>query len=339
MKTPLLEKLYRWNIHHVALWVGYYSFWVIMYRDFYDDVTPLFVSTGLYSVFNAIPFYIIDYWLVKKFLPARRFVLFGVLAILTITISSLCLSGALYLLFRHVPEVQANIRFLFIGSFSSTVLVVSLLSLVKLLFHRVRTERQAERVEKQRLETELEYLKAQVNPHFLFNAINSVYVLIRKDPDKAAETLIKLSDLLRFQLYDCSDDYITIEMELEYLTNYMNLEKLRKGDKVKVSFNLNGEFSGFRIAPFMLIPFLENAFKYVSAVNGESKIEIDFVRQGDQLTASFLNTFDGQPHYAVGGIGLKNVKRRLDLLYPGKHELSIEQPEGAYRATLTLHIA
>lgn len=339
MKVPFLEKLYRWKVHHVLLWAGYYAFWVSFYSVYYDDLTPLFVSTALYAVFNAIPFYIIAYFLVNKFLPSRRFALYILSAVATIIISSLALSGCLYLLFRHVPEVQTNLRFLVIGAFSSTIMVVSLLSLMKMLIHRVRTERHTQRVEKQRLETELEYLKAQVNPHFLFNAINSVYVLIRKDPDKAAETLIKLSDLLRFQLYDCSDDYITIEMELEYLNNYMNLEKLRKGDKVKVSFNLKGDFSGFRLAPFMLIPFLENAFKYVSPVEGESRIDIDFIREGNQLTARFVNTFDGQPHYAVGGIGLKNVRRRLELLYPGNYKLDIEQPEGKYRVTLMLQIA
>src|SRR5262249_11287579 len=161
-----------------------------------------------------------------------------------------------------------------------------------------------------------------------------------KDPDQAAETLIKLSDLLRFQLYDCSDDRIPIEKELDYVRNFIELEKLRRGTRVKVCFESEGQLAGFRLAPFLLIPFLENAFKFVSKHPSEpNEIRVKLTRFDGMFTALFYNTHDSQPRdNTVGGIGLKNVRRRLELTYPGRHQLTIQPKPDTFLVTLSVQV-
>ncbi|HEY5823842.1 MAG TPA: histidine kinase, partial [Cyclobacteriaceae bacterium] len=240
---------------------------------------------------------------------------------------------------KYVPEIEGNITAVFQIASLAVSTMVAAMGAIKLFIDKIRSDKESHLLEKQRLESELQYLKAQVNPHFLFNAINSVYFLIKKNPDVAAETLIKLSDLLRFQLYDCLDDKIPIEKEMEYLKNFVALEKIRKGEKIQVELIIGEGMSGFRIAPFMLIPFLENAFKHVSTSSErENKIIIQFNRVDNQFTASFFNTSDNLKRNEVGGIGLKNVKRRLELLYAHKHELVIKEEANTYSVNLSMAI-
>lgn len=331
------ERLYSWKVHHFVLWFCYYFFWVLLYRGFYPTLLPLLITTAIYLVFNALSFYIIAYYLVSKFISERRLVAFIFLAIAVIILCSSGLSMGLYLMFKNMHPTTDNFQFMVIGAFSSTVLTTSFLTAIKLMVEKIRSERTTKQVEKQRLESELQYLKAQVNPHFLFNAINSVYILIRKDPEKASETLIKLSDLLRFQLYDCSVDRIAIEKEMDYIQNYIGLEKLRKGEKINVAVSREGNLTGFQVAPFLLMPFLENAFKHVSNYPDQpNEISIGFKKNEKEFIATFYNTKEELPGNGVGGIGLKNVRRRLELLYPEKHTLNIEQNAGSFQATLQL---
>jgi two-component system LytT family sensor kinase len=224
--------------------------------------------------------------------------------------------------------------------FLSNTTIVGILLAVKQAFDRVKSISAQRKQEKERLESELQYLKAQVNPHFLFNSINSVYILIRKDPEQAAETLLKLSDLLRFSLYDCSEEFIPIEKELDYISNFIELEKLRKGKRVTVDFQADKHLGGFMIAPFLLIPFLENAFKFVSNNGSGNEIKIKIAHCNDKLEATFFNTCDNHLVVSdVGGIGIPNVKRRLELMYPGKHTLIIQPTDTSYSVTLSVDVA
>ena len=330
--------LYRLKAHHVLLWAGYFAFWMMYYAKYYPSLMKLAAMVGIYFIFQSIPFYITIYYLFPQFLYQRRNGMFVLLFLSLIVLASLGLSVVLYfMLAPYVPEIANNPSSVFQISILSIALMVGALSAVKLTLDKLRSDKINQQLDKQRLESELQYLKAQVNPHFLFNAINSVYFLIKKNPDMAAETLIKLSDLLRFQLYDCTDEKIPIEKETEYLKNFVELEKIRKGDKVKVNFDIVEGTNGFAVAPFMLIPFLENAFKHVSTFSDkENFIHIQFSKEGGKFKTAFRNTSDNLVRYEVGGIGLKNVKRRLDLLYPGKHGLFIKEASGIFTVELTL---
>jgi two-component system, LytTR family, sensor kinase len=237
-------------------------------------------------------------------------------------------------------ETYGGFLSFFAIGFSSTAGTVGGLGAAKLIADRIRKDKLEQQIEKEKLEHELRYLKAQVNPHTLFNAINSIYVLIEKDAKLAGDTLIRLSNLLRFQLYECSADNISIEQELEYLTNFIELEKIRKGKKVKVCVEKQGSFSGYLIAPFVLIPFIENAFKHVSMFRDKpNEIKIEFSKDQEKLNVSISNTVDNKVDESGGGIGLKNVSRRLELLYPQQHDLKISKTAELFHINLTLLIS
>lgn len=333
------QKLYKLKAHHVLLWLGYYTFFMVLYKDFYTNYWHLFGVTSVYFLFNAITFYITAYYLMPKYLYAREYTKFAISFFATILFFAMGLSVCMYFLFHEYSAQFENKLFVYLIAVLSIATMVGGLSAVKLLMDKINGDRMAQEIEKQRMESELQYLRAQVNPHFLFNAINSIYFLIKKDPEEASRTLIQLSDLLRFQLYDCAEEKINIEQEVEYLRNYMALESIRKGKKIKVDFIAAEDLQGFQVAPFMLIPFLENAFKYVSNFSEtENKVTVKLWHEENTFHAHFFNSTDNSVRSAPGGIGHKNVKRRLELIYPVRHELNIVEQPGTYKVMLSLNV-
>jgi two-component system, LytTR family, sensor kinase len=340
-QSSLLVFLYRYKIHHILFWVAYFVFWIAVYISYYPSLWDLIIVTAVYAVFNAAAFYVTAYFLFPRFLHKQKIGLFLLWLGVLLLVLCLLMGYILHLLFRKVTADNFDASFLrmFQFAFVSISTMTGLMLGTKLVMDRIRTDRATRLRDKQRLDSELQYLKAQVNPHFLFNAINSIYFLIKKDPDQAADTLIRLSDLLRFQLYDCSGEKIDIEKEMEYIRNFIALEKIRKGEKVKVSYEQQEDIEGFQIAPFLLIPFVENAFKHVSTFsNGRNNILIRFQSESGRFIAKIENSTDRVIKREVGGIGLKNVIRRLELLYPGKHDLQITEEPEKYSIHLSLMI-
>lgn len=322
-------------------WVSYFAFYMTMYKSYSTSMLQLFSYTAVYFLFHWSTFYVIAYYLIPKFLYAKKYRQFFVISSGIVLVESVGLSFFMYYTFMYkLKPYSGNLLLVFMSAAISIVFIAGILCAAKLIVDKIRSDRSTEKIEKQRVESELQYLKAQVNPHFLFNAINSIYFLIKKDPDQAASTLIRLSDLLRFQLYDCTVEKINVEKEIEYLRNFVTLEEIRKGNKTKVDFQVAENLQGFELAPFMLIPFLENTFKYVSNFSGsENRIVIKIWREDDFFHAHFFNTTDNLVRNGPGGIGHKNVKRRLELVYPDKHTLNIVERPGTYKVMLSLKIA
>jgi LytS/YehU family sensor histidine kinase len=216
---------------------------------------------------------------------------------------------------------------------------------VKLTKNWVQTKRKEQILEKEKLETELKFLKSQFNPHFLFNTINSIFVLIHKNPEMASESLAKFSDLLRYQLYECNESQIPLDQELTYLENFIELEKLRQDKNLRtdLSFTSAHQPSNLMIAPFVLMPFIENAFKHVSQWKEGANwitMRLHTDRQRLHFTISnsiALHTASREP-INYGGIGLKNVQRRLDLLYPEKHLLETRHDHQEFCVSLSLEL-
>ncbi len=198
---------------------------------------------------------------------------------------------------------------------------------IKLMVDQLLSQSQFAQLQKEKAQTELSFLKAQINPHFLFNSINSIFASIDKNNLGARQMVLKFSDMLRYQLYECNIDKINFEKELAYLNNYIELQRVRKEDNLSVTLEVKGEMHGFEIAPLLLIPFVENAFKYVSNhEDKENRLEIIFTKEPNYFSFYCLNTKDpfvSRNILEQGGIGIHNVKRRLELLYPDKHELDI----------------
>ena len=211
---------------------------------------------------------------------------------------------------------------------------------IELLQNRITTDKQMALLIQEKTRAELDFLNAQINPHFLFNSINTIFFQIEKENAAARNSLVKFSEMLRYQLYDCRASEIAIEKEIAYLRSYVELQSLRKEENFRISFNCSEEVKQFCIAPLILISFVENAFKHVSN-NSEidNAIEISLDRSNGSFNFRVYNTVDGciiKHENKNGGIGLENVKRRMELIYNGKHSLQISKSDKAFEVNLEL---
>lgn len=197
-----------------------------------------------------------------------------------------------------------------------------------------------QKIQLEKLNTELQYLKAQMNPHFLFNSLNSIHFQIDKTNKDARESLQKFSAMLRYQLYECNADTVPIEKEITYLQHYVDMQRLRKNDNYKIQFNSSDGIKNFGIAPLLLLPFIENAFKHLSAHTDKANyINITLTKKDNVFSFNIVNTKDlTGTVYEEGGIGLKNVERRLELLYNGNHELHINNEPDTFSVLLKIKL-
>lgn len=210
---------------------------------------------------------------------------------------------------------------------------------IKVITQWFDAEEVKEEISKQQLETELNLLKTQVNPHFLFNTLNSIYSLAIANNQKTADAVLKLSRIMRYTLEDCQDNSVALQQEIDFINSYIELQKLRLTNNNAVCFTTSGNISSARVAPFVFIPFIENAFKYGTSTHRPSSIKA--VVQVSPQTISF----SCENHYQVNGkniiegtgTGINNAKRRLELLYPKKHDLKIVTEEQLYKVSLTIN--
>lgn len=233
----------------------------------------------------------------------------------------------------------------FFDEWFSTNLVVNGLILLGANFYGFTSawfrDRNSQRdLEQEKLRAELTALKHQINPHFLFNVLNSLYGLaFRNDDEPTAEGIAKLSLLMRYMLYESNDTEVLLEKEIEYLENYISLQKLRLDDRTELLFEVKGAVVGKSIAPMLLIPFVENAFKFGISTAKKSFVHIHLHISADALvfeTQNSIHEVNTPVEDGIGGIGLENVRKRLELLYPDSYSLT-NGPEGKiYRSRLTL---
>lgn len=189
----------------------------------------------------------------------------------------------------------------------------------------------------EKAKTELQHLQSQVNPHFFFNTLNNLYGLVGKDPKKAQNLILKLSDMMRYSIYEGEREFVTLEEEVVYLKNYVELHKMRYHKKIDVQFKENIQKKGFQIMPLLFILLLENAFKHgVENLRENAYVHIEL--DGDEKEVHFkvTNNFDASEIPEESGIGLKNLKRRLELAYTNKHSLSLKKEGAIYMARLSL---
>lgn len=186
------------------------------------------------------------------------------------------------------------------------------------------------------LQTELKYLRAQLNPHFLFNGLNTIYGSIHQDNQEARDILLRFSDLLRYSIYETDADFVPLEKEIRHLENYVALQKARSNPNVRIDLEIEVENDQTAVAPMLFMPIVENAFKYVTREDHrDNYVAIKLIQTADTIQFQSSNSCDIADDTS-GGIGLANIRRRLDLLYPGKHRLTIEKTDTDYTIELTL---
>ncbi|GAB3945268.1 histidine kinase [Spirosoma harenae] len=213
-------------------------------------------------------------------------------------------------------------------------------SVSTLLSISVLTANRLHRVENDQLHAELRQLKAQIQPHFLFNTLNSIYALAIRNDDRTADTIVKLSEFMRYIIRDAHRDRVSLLNEITYIANYIDLQKARLRDAVQIDYRLEGEESHLQIAPLLLFSFIENAFKYGVSPDEESPIVIHLRIQGNELNLYVTNNkVDVSQLEKSTGIGLQNTRERLRLLYPDAHTLTIDDTPTHFRVTLLLVLA
>lgn len=357
-----LAFLERYKIHHVLFWAMYHFTW---WTIFSGSVTEVFQSViephGIvkylgYVLYQAAGVYFCLYVLIPKLLQKGRYIVFfvattGVVLLMTTLItanyylSAIVAEMSVYELFNISPESPLSI-FKY-NALPSCVGAVTLGMSIKLTKIWIDSQKREQVLEKEKLETELKFLKSQFNPHFLFNTINSIFVLINKNPEMASESLVKFSSLLRYQLYECNSNQIPLENELDYIESFIELESLRQNQNFELTISMpKVGREDFTIAPFILIPFIENAFKHLSEDKKLKKwVNLDILLENGSLQFNLINSANFELQHTAtdvvgyGGLGLKNVQRRLDIIYPGSYSLAVTKGKDSYAVKMELKLA
>ena len=346
----------KYKLYHIPFWLFYnYLLWVLAIGNPAKAAstllfTPMIVKYLFYVTFPALAVYFNLYFLIPRWLERGKFTLYITFLVLTIVVASILIVPGYYIsahlygsTVKKVYGEDCWYKIFIANPLPATIATMTLGMSIKLTKNWLQTQRRQQALENEKLETELNFLKYQFNPHFLFNTINSIFFLIHKNPDKASSSLAKFSELLRYQLYECNDEQILLSKEIDCLRNSIELEKLRQNDNFDVELQVNTPYTGDAgIAPFILMTFVENAFKHVSKhadLPNWIRIVVNLDPERRQLNFYVANS---TAHHSLtdvvryGGIGLKNVQRRLDLIYPGQHELNIQSYDSRFEVRLQL---
>jgi LytS/YehU family sensor histidine kinase len=325
-----MSKLDKIVDHKIAqnLFIWFFLFLIFMTAIQNDNR----VLASLFAIaLLAPPVYINNLFILPYF--RKSIVTFFLLFIL----NTLVFTGISVAILNNVSELTFSWSryFNFLGIMVLALLFASALKIAKDSFTRRQQEKEAE----------LKLLKAQLNPHFLFNTLNNLYGLSVIKSDKLPGLMLKLSDLLRYSLYETKEILVPFEKELTYLKNYIALEKIRLEDKTDIDLTTEGDFANAQIAPMLLIVFVENAFKHLGSTRGEySHVRVKLKQVDNVMEFTCCNSMDAniKPEANLemdkSGIGLQNAKKRLALIYADKHNLSIVQKDSEYIVTLKLHL-
>jgi sensor histidine kinase YesM len=342
------DRGYRFG-RHFLFWFVCWLFQAVLYGVFYVPgfrfvsyaeslfFLPQHIFLSYSIIYFAIPVYILreKYWM-------------GLISVLTLILITAFLSpmSNIFLIapFRewiHYPQKNLNVFFSFMGGLRGSMTVAGFAIAIKLIKHWYHKKIENEQLEKEKLRSDLQMLKGQVHPHFMFNTLNSIYALSLKRPEETSQAILKLSDLMRYILTESTQQSIALKKEIEILQHYIELEKSRFEHRLDMTININGNINGQLIAPLLLLPFIENSFKHgANEMVDQAWISLDLQVDGDTLKFKLIN---GRSHESGDNpnsahVGLQNVKRRLKLLYPNAHELRITEDADSFVVSLTLFL-
>lgn len=346
VNSALYKKATKYNIHHFFLWLVYFLFWVYVLSPGVTQ-TDFYINSFVIVAIHAVVSYFNIYFLFPVFLQKRVYVNYCIAIVLAISLGALVEAAVFTFINTIGSEFKSgllSLRFLLSTAMAITYTTAITMSL-KLVKHWYEKEQLAKELAKLNTETELKYLKSQINPHFLFNSLNSVYSLALQKSDLAPDLILKLSDILRYILYEGSEKKVSLTQELKYLQSYLELEKVRHGSRMHLDIIVKGDTDSKEIAPMLMIPFVENSFKHglgKDKAKGYVKVEVDS-REND-LYFSIANSkpengsqVSQQVGYQ-GGIGLINVQKRLNLLYPQKHSLQVVSSSHEFKVDLNIKL-
>ena len=326
-----------------------FGLWYFLRYEDYALESTAFKVTLIKVADLALMVYITNYLLIPKLLYRKQYFWFALFFLLMILVSSVLKMNILGRLMNNTTllNLTGNLKARIYDNVIPHFFLVLAGAAIQLMVDYIKMQQRMVEMAKEKAEAELIFLKSQINPHFLFNSINSVYFLIDKSNADARGALHKFSDMLRYQLYEMNGNRVIIEKEIQYLQDYIGLQKLRKDDQYHIEFICQPEVKDFSIEPLLLIPFVENAFKHISHnKNQPNFIKLQLSMNKGEFNFSIQNSKEpGHEPLQVekvmeqhSGIGLANVKRRLALLYPQKHNLTINDGEDIFQVVLRIKI-
>jgi sensor histidine kinase YesM len=347
MNTSKFKAIYQSRIlQHILFWCV--SFYVLL-RLFasssnIEKIDYIYAALFQLSLISGI--YVNLLILIPRFLSKKKYFLYGVL--LTIIIVGTAKFNIVFF-DKWVGYILPGYYFISYYEFNDIVKFVivyigitSLIKLSKGWFELSETNRRLNELQKEKIESELKALKGQINPHFLFNSMNSIYSLALNHSDKTPEIILKLSDIMRYIIYEANTDYVDLSKEINYLKDYIELQKLRTDNRSTINFEIKGNIESVKVAPLLFFPLVENSFKHgVKGSTGKTFVNIELLVNDSEIIFNIENNkgiIDNVEKKEYKGIGLENVKKRLEMTYPGKHEFLIINKEDTFKVELKIKL-
>ena len=332
--------------YHIIFWLSYFTFNVIRWGSYFNDFWYSFKSNLVEFSLHILLTYFVIYYLIPKFLFNKKFPLFLLYLVLSLAVLYIIRTGLNYFLItKNIwPEAEGIQKAFSFNHIVAVIIgelyVVALATAIKLMHDWVQDRNRVEKLQQVQLETELKFLKSQIQPHFFFNTLNNLYALTFEKSEKAPDVVLKLSEIMEYVLYEVKEPRIRLYNEIKNIQNYIDLEKLRYGDRVTTDINISGDIENCYVPPLLFLPYIENCFKHGTRDNRNLKITIDFDRTSkDNLQFTVKNNFNQFSNSVKKhGIGNANVKRRLDLLYKDNYNLQIDVVKSIYMVVLNIPV-
>jgi len=348
---------------HLIFWASWwlfmgflYSFLAINQKNYGQQLLVALVDSLIFMsahillsytlMYFVIPKYVLKEkyivafaWVISLFLITAAYCSFLTLVVIPPVHEVLYFAGCRYL--AGVPPATASINYSFMAGLRGGITIGGLAAAIKLIKSLYLKEQRNMQLKKENVESQLQLLKAQVHPHFLFNTLNNIYSFTQNTSPQASKLVTGLSDLLRFILYECNQPLVPLSKELTMIRDYIELEKVRYGNKLELHLDVPTETNDLYIAPLLLLPLIENCFKHgTSQILEQPWVSLHIDLKGRQMQMKLLNGKSVKSTRSKNGpgIGIYNVKKRLELLYPGKHELTITDEEDVFIVNLKIEL-
>lgn len=346
LKKEFIFKKIGQGLLHVIFWCAV----LLFFTYFFGIGSNNFDDTLVYSLF-LMPItisltYVCIYALIPNYLITKRYYHFILYSIYTLIISTYLVMISIFFSliylsnfeYSNMNPITRNILFVM----TSIYLVTFIVSAFKLMKLNNVASKKTKTLETKILETqlklkeqELKYLKMQIHPHFLFNTLNTMYGFALKKADETPEMILKLSNLLDYLLYQVDKPFVNLQDEIHHIEDYMSLEQLRFNDTLNVKFTKKISSDTIEVAPMLFIPFVENSFKHGKIINGSLNISIAIVANSNHIQFEIINSYEEDSN-SIKGIGLENIKKRLQLIHPNQHQLNITTNNTDYKVSLTI---
>jgi len=333
---------------HLLFWMAYLAFIIVDdgfdHRDNWNFSFPFEILTDFPIAVLAV--YLNLYYLMPSFYWRRKYVGYSIGLIMLLFLGGMAgrfFSWWIWLPMERAADATSTepVDFWILARIAKDaadiIPIVAATVFIRVMRNSFNNERKLRSIEQENFTAEMGLLKAQLNPHFFFNTLNSLYSLTLEKSDKSPDVVLKLAELMRYVLYDASASTVLLKDEIMHLKNYLAIEQMRFAERLELSFLYSGDIDGKFIVPLLLLPFVENAFKH-GIENNSGWITIDLKVTGNLLNLKVENSFNPKTVPKNVGIGLKNVKRRLELTYPQKHELTIEKDNLAFKIDLKINL-